>query len=72
MKKQVKVEVLETEGGHVDAHLRLEIIAAEEERIKEEERQEEVRCFHLFVRFLFDRKIVHFNKLGGRSKDCRK
>lgn len=42
VKKQVKVEVLETEGGHVDARLRLEIIAAEEQRIKEEQRQEEV------------------------------
>ena len=37
------MEVLETAGEEVDTRLRLEIIAAEEERIREESAEEEVR-----------------------------
>lgn len=41
---QVKVEMLEAEGYDVDAKIRLQIIAAEEERIRAE--KEEVRVCH--------------------------
>lgn len=58
IKKQVRVEVLETAGAEVDTRLRLEIIAAEEERIREESAEEAVRC--CFVSFHVARGMAFF------------